>query len=84
MFKILNKGGKMIRFIFFCLLFIFLLCIIGTQNVNHRREIRELEYQIQVEREDNGTYKMINLRKDLNRYIIAYNELSRKRVGKEK
>lgn len=74
----------MVKFIFFCLLFIFLLCVIGTQNINHRREIRELEYQIQVEREDNGTYKMINVRKDLNRYIIAYNELLKKKIGGRK
>ena len=74
----------MIKFIFFCLLFIFLLCIISTQNINHRREVRELEYQIQIEREENNTYKMINIRKELNRYIIAYNELSRKKIGKGK
>lgn len=74
----------MIKFILFSLLFTFLLCVIGTQNINHSREIRELEYQIQVEREENNTYRMINIRKELNRYIIAYNELSRRKTGGKK
>ena len=46
----------------------------GVAIIDHAREKHELEYQIQQYREGAGYYRDVQLRKDLNRYIRAYNE----------
>lgn len=49
----------------------------GIAHIDTQREKRELEYQIQQYREGAGYYRDVQLRKDLNRYIRAYNKEER-------
>ena len=54
----------------------------GVATIDRNREKRELEYKIQQYREGAGYYRDVQLRRDLNRYIRAYNE-KRKMGGRK-
>ena len=46
----------------------------GIAHIDRNRTMRKLEYQIQLYKEGGGYYRDVQLRRDLNRYIRAYNE----------